>query len=261
MPTLDEYSVTTLPLEMTCKGRSIGLATGFFYEKDARAFLVSNWHVMSGRNPYTGQSRCTDAALPDALKFALHRKDRLGEWIVGYSARLEDDQGCPLWLQHQAGQDVDVAVLPINNFPPEAVVYSLPRAGEISNMAFSVGRDAYILGFPKGIAHQKYLPIWKRASIATEPEIPHDNLPVFLVDTATREGMSGAPVLLRSYRGYEEQDGGVTMGPGAFTRFVGVYSGRFGADDELGAQLGRVWHRSVIDEIIATGVSGSYQLR
>jgi hypothetical protein len=44
-------------------------------------------------------------------------------------------------------------------------------------------------------------------------------------------------------------------------RFVGVYSGRFKGADELEAQLGLVWHRNVIEEIIAGGVVGSYQLR
>jgi hypothetical protein len=129
-------------------------------------------------------------------------------------------------------------------------------------MAPLIGMDAFILGFPKGIAHQQLLPIWKRGSIATEPEIPReDDLPVFLVDTATREGMSGAPVLLRSFSGYGKADGSSVLGTGPFTRFIGIYSGRFGADDELAVQLGRVWHRSVIDELLANGVPGSYELR
>ena len=42
----------------------------------------------------------------------------------------------------------------------------------------------------------------------------------------------------------------------------GVYSGRYGvAQDEMAAQLGRVWHRQVVDEIISAGVCGSYELR
>jgi hypothetical protein len=261
MAALDEYSVTALPLTMLCKGAAIGQAIGFFYKLTDRYFLISNWHVFSGRSPYTGQARRKDAALPDALGLALHRKDHLGGFVEGYSARLDDDQGAVKWLQHQQGQDIDVAVLPIDVFPADCVAYELPRASEASDMAFRVGMDAYILGFPKGIAHQKYLPIWKRASVATEPDIPHDDLPVFLVDTTTREGMSGAPVLLRSFGGYDTQSGDRSIGGGAFTRFVGIYSGRFGAEDEFGAQLGRVWHRFVIDEIIANGSLGSYELR
>jgi len=93
-------------------------------------------------------------------------------------------------------------------------------------MAPLIGMDAFILGFPKGIAHQQLLPIWKRGSIATEPEIPReDDLPVFLVDTATREGMSGAPVLLRSFSGYGRADGSSVLGTGPFTRLRQVRGG------------------------------------
>ena len=53
----------------------------------------------------------------------------------------------------------------------------------------------FVLGYPKGISGGRGFPIWKRASIATEPDIQHDGLPKLLVDTATREGMSGAPVV------------------------------------------------------------------
>jgi hypothetical protein len=172
---------------------------------------------------------------------------------------LVDNEGNIKWRQHPAGQDVDVAVLEID-LQADDVVYALPMPNETADMAFKVSMDAFILGFPSGVS-QQFWPIWKRASIATEPEIEHDNLPVFLVDSATKEGMSGAPVLLRSVGMYQHQDGGM-IGGGTYTQFVGIYSGRFGArGDELSAQLGRVWHRRVIDEIISDGVPGDFIVR
>jgi hypothetical protein len=38
--------------------------------------------------------------------------------------------------------------------------------------------------------------------------------------------------------------------------FVGVYSGRVGAEDEFKAQLGVVWKTSVLDEIISAAQRG-----
>lgn len=35
-----------------------------------------------------------------------------------------------------------------------------------------------------------------------------------------------------------------------YMEFVGVYSRRIGAEDEFKAQLGRVWKRQVIEDII-----------
>ena len=79
-----------------------------------------------------------------------------------------------------------------------------------------------VLGFPMNLSHEEILPIWKRASVATEPDIPHDNLPVFLIDTATREGMSGAPVIHRSFGNYTTTTGGNVMQGGEVSRFVGA---------------------------------------
>ena len=261
MPTLDEYSVTALPLTQMCKGNAIGRATGFFYRHQDRFFLVSNWHVFSGRNPYTGQALHKSGATPDAVCLPLHTKDRLGHFSKGHTLALEGANAAPTWLQHPRGQDIDVAVALIASLPPASAAYELPRPSERTDMAMTIAMDCFVLGFPKGISHGEILPIWKRASIATEPDVPHDNLPVFLIDTATREGMSGAPVVLRSFGGYGTTDGSWGMGGGAFSRFVGVYSGQFKGADELEAQLGRVWHRAVIEEIIVGGIHGSYQLR
>ena len=260
MVTLDEYSVTSIPLTLLCKGKPIGTATGFFYKSGAHHHLVSNWHVFSGRNTYTGQANRKDAAVPDALALVLHG-NRLGTYREGLSVPLEDGTGASLWRQHARGQDVDVAILPVGKISAEYTIYELPRMREAADMALKVAMDAFIIGFPKVITHQRVFPIWKRASVATEPNFSHDDRPVFLVDAASREGMSGAPVVLRSFGGYDTAQGGRIAGPGAFTRFVGIYSGRYGAEDELGAQLGRVWHRAVIDEVIEAGLPGAYELR
>jgi trypsin-like peptidase len=258
MVNLDEYSVTTVPLTQVCKGNAIGTATGFFYKHGDRRFLVTNWHVLSGRNPYDGQPLHKSGGTPDTVTLPLH-KQKLGEFLLGHRCPIEDGNGDPIWLQHPRGQDIDVAVLPLPNLPPDCVAYELPRPGEKTDMRLQVGLDCFVIGFPLGISHQQILPIWKRASIASEPQAPHDNLPVFLIDTATRSGMSGSPVILRG-GSYINTSGDTVLGVLA-SRWVGVYSGRYVGANELEAQLGRVWHRQVVDEIITGNVRGSYQLR
>lgn len=261
MQSIDEHSVTALPLKLLCKGAVIGTATGFFYVLNGHRYLVSNWHVFSGRNTYTGQAIRKDAALPDALRVVIHLSARIGA-AQEVDFRLYHQDGAPLWWQHMDGQDVDVAVLPcFDDLPQDYTAYDIPLKSDASDMAFKIGMDAYILGFPKGIASNQVLPIWKRASIASEPDLPHENRPVVLVDTATREGMSGAPVFLRTFGGYQSTSGNRRMMVGSSTRFIGIYSGRYGAEDEFAAQLGRVWLRENIDEVARHGVPGSYELR
>ena len=74
----------------------------------------------------------------------------------------------------------------------------------------------------------------------------------YLVDTASRPGMSGAPVILRSWTN-DFVDGSmraITDTPA--TNFIGVYSGRLSAGTEE-AQIGMVWHESYVELIIAGG--------
>lgn len=73
-------------------------------------------------------------------------------------------------------------------------------------MLLRVATDVFVLGYPKGISGGGEFPIWKRASIATEPDIQLGTLPKMLVDTATREGMLGAPVIAVARRGVLEPE-------------------------------------------------------
>ena len=123
-------------------------------------------------------------------------------------------------------------------------------------MLVVVGMDTFILGYPFGIAVSA-LPIWKRASIASEPNLGIGGESFFYVDTASRPGMSGSPVILRTWGGFQTDTGGGVITAGAATKFIGVYSGRIGAQDELQAQLGIVWRADLIDQIIAAGRPGS----
>jgi hypothetical protein len=79
-----------------------------------------------------------------------------------------------------------------------------------------------------------------------------------LIDTATRKGMSGAPVIAVADGDFEIE--GVQPAyrpPGRVYRFLGTYSGRLGGD-EMQAQLGIVWRQSALSNILdvpAVGIS------
>ena len=112
------------------------------------------------------------------------------------------------------------------------------------------GLDSFVLGFPEGMLGGARFPIWKRASIASEPDIDIDDLPKLYVDTATRNGMSGAPVYLQKSGLITPE--GKTMKESYFGvayKFIGIYSGRIG-EDAFNAQLGIVWKEKAILETI-----------
>ncbi len=71
-----------------------------------------------------------------------------------------------------------------------------------------------------------------------------------LVDTASRPGMSGSPVLQRSWGHQSVYDRPVVSGLST-QKLLGVYSGRVPTDHPHEAQIGLAWDKSYIDEIIA----------
>jgi hypothetical protein len=96
--------------------------------------------------------------------------------------------------------------------------------------------------------------VWKRGSIASEPDLVKLTTRYYLVDTASRPGMSGSPVILRSRNNHvlESSNWVVTDDRKPIDRIIGIYSGR--TDDLPGeAQIGMVWHADYIDEIIDHG--------
>ena len=134
----------------------------------------------------------------------------------------------------------------------------LNEVQQVSDMVSRVAQDVFVLGLPLGIMKTGVFPVWKRGSIVTEPDYPVNDMPCFLLDTATREGMSGAPVIRRA-SAYDQRGGGSIIAGAPVTQVVGIYSGRYVG--ELGeAQLGIVWKYELIDEILKNPAPGSFTL-
>lgn len=235
-------------------------ATGFFWESGGRLYLVSAHHCLSGRSIYD-PNRPMDrhGRIPTRVR-AMIPEARIGGWQHRDFA-LCDANGDPLWFEHPVhGRTVDVAVLPI----PETQWNDLkPRTAQSKEQAPDMqllpAQSVFLLGYPLGLAVQRYLAIWKQATIASEPHFDPEDLPVIYVDGAPTRGMSGCPVIARASGPYKIEDGRTIVPDGVATRFLGVYSGRrlgtvvAAGDDperELDAQLGTVWKRSALDEII-----------
>jgi hypothetical protein len=146
---------------------------------------------------------------------------------------------------------VVVLQLPLDGNEPAINMYPVNSLAS-SNLRLQIGMDVFILGYPFG-APPPGFPVWKRGSIASEPELTQLTTDYMLVDTASRAGMSGSPVIRRSW-GTHLLDNGTKVDDGqTATRFVGIYSGRLHTALRIDAQLGIVWPRRIIEEIIAGG--------
>jgi hypothetical protein len=147
---------------------------------------------------------------------------------------------------------VDVVAIPLTGDLSSFDFYSMNKMGS-PDLEVRIGMDVFVLGYPFG--HGKTgLPVWKRGSIASEPDlVPHVEK-YLRVDTASRPGMSGSPVILRTYGTHLTQGNNVHLTAGAANKFIGVYSGRLHTQNALEAQIGMVWSATYIDEIIDGGL-------
>lgn len=249
------------------------LATGSYWLDDNAWYLITNWHNVTGCHPVTHEAMSPETGfLPTHVKFSYVEADKVenieGQYVLKWGAKiapLYDSDNNPLWLEHpRYGHAVDVVALKLFVDSAEnANIFSMPINKHPNWFAINLapGDDCFVLGYPKNLDAGFHLPLWKRASIASEPSIDHGGLPKLLIDAATRQGMSGAPVIAVS-NGYHVPIDGKGVQDGVLGRvksFVGIYSGRTD-DDQLGVQIGVVWKASVIEEILRGKVTGSNPL-
>jgi len=249
MPAIDEYSSATVPIELFFDSTNLWSATGFVWEDDSGHFyLVTNWHNLSGKDVFTKTHTSNTAAEPNKIYIWWNLKGQLGLRFA-HTEPIRDPTGAPLWFVHpQHGNDIDVVAMPITPHA-NAEMYPINKMAN-TELMFLVGMDVYVLGYSYGFGIAG-LPVWKRGSIASEPEILLPNQLFFFLDTASRPGMSGSPVIRRTWGQHQLKNGALRTQPGPATDFVGVYSGRIVAKDPLDAQLGVAWPAQYVTEIVA----------
>ena len=180
-------------------------ATGFLAP---HKWLVTNWHVLSGRDAETEDILSSSGATPDSIRIRFH-----GTTLTEFSEQvvpLRDEDGTPLWYEHPIhGHHVDVAALRLPDNVGQVITevadvgttYSTPirfssydpEDANPAGIYISVTERLSIIGFPTGEDVQGF-PIWTQGFVASEPDLSFRNLPCFLIDSRTRKGQSGSPL-------------------------------------------------------------------
>lgn len=275
---LDKLSLSSCYVDLLGVGEKKPHATGFFWRSGKKVYFVTNWHVVTGKNIFTGEHLAngwcpeelhihflteTPPSYPISVTHGIPNKEFD---VQSTKVLLYRDFHEPLWLQHKRTFDfnIDIIVLELEETErsahPNIVCVNDFRFESLFNM---VGSEIFIVGHPLGRHTTTYpfsFPVWKRGSIASELIVPWNMKPAFLVDTRTSEGMSGSPVVRRTYGPAVKADLSMTLDSVVCTEFMGVYSGRL-HDDENNASIGLVWHRNLIDEIITSPSPGSRDWR
>lgn len=237
----------------------LGQGTAFMVEWAGCDWLITNWHIAAGRNRLDGQPMHSSCATPDTL-VVWHNAhtSTMGhhQWrAVEYD--LFDDQGIPKWFEHpKLGRRVDVVALRVDH-PSELAYYPYPVDNLTTPLAVGVTEDVNIIGFPFGLRAGGSIAVWSRGTIASDPEVDFDDLPCFLVDSRTRKGQSGSPVILYSTpAGGHRTPSGLTFSDDTLVHVLGVYSGRVNPESDLGV----VWKTQALRDILIGGVRGNADL-
>ena len=167
-------------------------ATGFFFQRGDRLFLVSSRHVVLDE---------ANNHRPDRLTIELHVDAiNIGNVIQWAIPLYRGDQ--PLWRQAvDSSGTVDVVAVEIQRSAlPETVLLSaFTPAHLVAELdKIEVGNPVLIVGFPLGFHDNlHHLPVARQAAIASAFGIRFQGQGYFLTDARMHRGTSGAPVVAR----------------------------------------------------------------
>jgi hypothetical protein len=175
-------------------------ASGFFFERDARLFLVTSRHVL-----FDPPSK----HFPDRIEIEVHTDAENMAQSTGFSVPLYRN-GASLWRQGlDAAGEIDVAVIEIERAAlPVPTVYRAftPKHLLAATDQVEIGSSLLVVGFPLGFHDTlHHMPVVRHAVIASSFGLRFQGQGYFLTDARTHRGTSGAPVVMRAPEGMPMQ--------------------------------------------------------
>jgi len=201
MPLIDPLLLATARLSTFSAKKGLTNASGFFFRRDERLFLVSSRHVFVDN---------ASGHLPDRLEVELHLDADNVTKTIGLSILLYKD-GRAVWRQgRDKDSEIDVAVLEIERSAlPEGVELRAfsPKHLASASDEMPLGQSLLIPGFPLGFHDAvHHLPVVRHAILASPWGLRFQSRAYFLTDARTHRGSSGAPVALRCANEHFQDD-------------------------------------------------------
>ena len=172
--------------------RQLTNATGFFFEREGRLYLVTNRHVVFDE---------PDSHYPDRIEIELHVERENVARTVQFSIPLYRD-GKSVWhegLDSAGAIDVIALQLEKKALPEKMLIHAFMPAHLVERLdKVELGASVLIVGFPLGVHDTLHrLPVARQSVIASAFGIRFQGKGYFLTDARLHRGMSGAPVVAR----------------------------------------------------------------
>jgi hypothetical protein len=220
-------------------------ASGFFFERDGRLFLVSSRHVFIDE---------PTKHYPNRIEIEIHNDPANLASSTGFSIPLYRD-GKSLWRQGQdTGGDIDVAAIELErNALPRSMAYAAFTPQHLHTTADQpeIGASLLVVGFPLGFHDMlHHLPVARQAVIASSYGLRFQGKGYFLTDARTHRGTSGAPVAMRITSPTPEQQSLPWQLLGVHSSRVDVGSRDTALDEALG--LNCAWYADILMTLTAS---------
>lgn len=198
---IDSLLLTAVRVQTYEQQQLLTNASGFFFIRDERLFLVTTRHVVIDE---------ASGHFPDRLDIELHVDADNMARSTGFSIPLYRN-GRSLWREgRDGGGIVDVAVIEIERDAlPQTTVYRAfsPRHLQDPGEQVAVGTPLLIVGFPLGFHDTlHHMPVARHAVVASSFGLRFQGEGYFLTDARTHRGMGGAPVATRALSGVAQGD-------------------------------------------------------
>ena len=280
-----DASNSVVHLSMRFDKEILSIGTGVIYQFGQEYYIVTAWHNVTGLHSETLKPLSKNAAIPNNIIATIAVSIPNGSVMrSSITLHLYDDKKSLFYIQRENWPRIDVAAIPFD--PKFAYVsegqlstgqqvelqlslitkihglgqteicpiqrYLVPNPKVIKKWLDSVKvtQEVFIPVFPHNIQDYYAQPIWKRATIASSVQTGWNREPKFLIDSASKAGMSGSPVIHYSRNGQIQIEGSIYAFDHEVSILVGIYVGRIGIDGDADPQIGTVWNQSVIEEII-----------
>lgn len=249
---LAERTPTFSAFQINLKFNERVLATGtaFFTSVGTRVLLITNKHNVTGRNPQTGKyldKKFGDT--PNIMSVLIPITSQKDEGFIcshwqwfHIPLYLNDHEEKPAWVAHPDSL-VDVVGFKFN--PSEVNIKNLVLPADGANLPMEVCNRVNVIGYPFGVSTDNF-PIWSTGYIASEPAIDVNGKPLMYIDSRTRQGQSGSPVVRFFHPGETVHiDGKSYMAKKPQVYLLGIYSGRIHHESDIGM----VWKKRAIIEL------------
>lgn len=221
----EELAFTTVRIECEDTTGAISTGTGFIFrfaddgEQQIPA-IVTNKHVIEGAS--IGRFHMTLADEDGGPSFTEQRPIQL-------------DNFAQRWVGHP-DPDIDLCVMMIAPILEAAIAEGVslffkqvtwdlvPNKDELDDMVLL--EDVLMVGYPNGIWDAaNNMPIFRRGTTATHPNLDYNGASEFLIDAACFPGSSGSPVFLFNQGSHSTKSGGMVVGRGRLKLLGILYAG------------------------------------